>query len=103
MLAAAIFASSVSSGTSPVPVTADAPPPPIAAPAPTPQVATPRPAQLFPDVADNGEFGAPMIETAPVDAGSDAPVPIPADPYGTEASGGRQFNAVPGRAYPIPR
>ncbi len=103
MLAAAIFTSSLTPGASPAPVAPEAPAPQIATPPPAVQVASPRPAQIFPDETDNLDFGAPMIETAPIDAGADAPAPVSADPYGAEASGGRQFNPKPGEAYPIPR
>ncbi len=106
MLAAAMFAGSVT----PDPRLAQAGheeagnlPPQTAAPAPVPQsspVVRPAPV-VFPDSGDE-VFGAPMIETTPaevVDTAGIAPLP-----NGEQSeSNGRQFNAQPGRSYPIPR
>lgn len=107
MLAAAIFASSVTTGTGPVPA-APAQPAPVAAPvaAPPPQAplaSAPRPATVFPEDTGDVDFGAPMIEAVPVETGLADPAVNTAAPDSAEAAGGRQFNAQPGRAYPIPR
>jgi len=100
MLAAAIFASSVTTGTGPVP----AAPAPVAAPPPPAAVASaPRPAAVFPEDTGDVDFGAPMIEAVPVETGLADPAVNTAVPDSAEAGGGRQFNAKPGRAYPIPR
>lgn len=102
MLAAAIFASSVAPGTSPAPVAPAAPPPVVVAPPPAAQVTPPPPAQVFPEDSGDVDFGAPMIETAPVDTGVSDAAAVPAAPGSAEEAGGRQFNARPGRSYPTP-
>jgi len=103
MLAAAIFASSVTTGTGPVPA-APVQPAPVAAPPPPAAVASaPRPATVFPEDTGDVDFGAPMIEAVPVETGLADPAVNTAAPDSAEAAGGRQFNAKPGRAYPIPR
>lgn len=104
MLAAAIFASSFSPGANPVPTAPEVAPPvaiaPVVAP---PQTTTPRPAPIFPEDSGDMTFGAPMIETTPVESGTGEDAPMSAAPDTAEATGGRQFNAKPGRVYPVPR
>lgn len=108
MLAAAIFASSFSPGATP-PSDAPAAQAPVhaapvaAAPAPAPQMAKRPPVSIFPEGSGDVEFGAPMIEAAPVGSGEGISGAITAAPDTAEASGGRQFLAKPGRTYPIPR
>lgn len=104
MLAAAIFASSVTTGTGPVPAAPAPATKPVAAPPPPAAVASaPRPAAVFPEDTGDVDFGAPMIEAVPVETGLADPAVNTAAPDSAEAAGGRQFNAQPGRAYPIPR
>lgn len=104
MLAAAIFASSVTTGTGPVPAAPAPVATPVAAPPPPAPVASaPRPATVFPEDTGDVDFGAPMIEAVPVETGLADPAVNTAAPDSAEAAGGRQFNAKPGRAYPIPR
>lgn len=103
MLAAAIFASSVTTGTGPVPAAPAQPAPVAAPPPPAPVASAPRPATVFPEDTGDVDFGAPMIEAVPVETGLADPAVNTAAPDSAEAAGGRQFNAQPGRAYPIPR
>lgn len=102
LLAAAMVASSVSPPTNPAPAApvaavAAAVPPPVqqAAPAPSPAV--------FADDSGDMQFGAPMIEAAPVESEFGDGTAVTSDPDSAEAAGGRQFNAKPGRPYPTPR
>lgn len=106
MLAAAIFASSVvpsvdpaAAGIAPAPVAVQAVP--AAPPQPAPQVVPSPPPPVLQDDSGDVQFGAPMIETTPVESGDSAP--IAPDPEGEESPAGRQFNSKPGRPYPIPR
>ena len=92
----------------PIPMNEPAQPAPVAAPvaAPPPPAAVasaPRPAAVFPEDTGDVDFGAPMIEAVPVETGLADPAVNTAVPDSAEAGGGRQFNAKPGRAYPIPR
>ncbi|MDM7955336.1 hypothetical protein [Blastomonas sp.] len=103
MLAAVIFASSMTPGTAPV---ADVPAEPVAAVAPAPParvLTAPRPAPIFPEESGDLTFGAPMIEAVPVESGTADPELSTAIPGSAEAQGGRQFYARPGRPYPTPR
>lgn len=103
MLAAAIFASSVTPGTGPV---AQAPAEPVAvvtAAPPASKVTAPRPAQIFAEDSANLDFGAPMTETTPMESGLADPAATTAAPDSAEAAGGRQFYSIPGRPNPIPR
>ena len=104
LLAAAVVASSVSPGTPRAPDTA--PPVPaqqiVAAP-PTQQAAPSPPQPVFADDSGDMQFGAPMIEAAPVEDSFGEAVASTADPDSAEAAGGRQFYAQPGRPNPIPR
>lgn len=103
MLAAAIFASSMTPGAGPTtqppaePVTV-APPPPA-----TRLAAAPATTQIFPEDAAQADFGAPMIEAVPVESGLADPPLSTAAPESAEAQGGRQFYSRPGQPYPIPR
>jgi hypothetical protein len=102
MLAAAIFASSVTPGGAPVteaPTGAEAAAPPPPARGATP----PKRAQIFPEQSGDVDFGAPMIEAVPIESGLADPALGAAAPDSAEAQGGRQFYAKPGRPYPVPR
>ena len=107
MLAAAIFASSVNTG----PVPAGAPVAPAAASetvppvvtAPPPQMVVTRPAPPPEEETGDTQFGAPMISTKPIAEAVAEPAPPVTDPDSALANGGRQYNARPGRNYPIPK
>jgi hypothetical protein len=107
LLAAAIVASSMPP-TTPAPEmvpAVHAPAVPVAQAAPPPPPPPP-PVQAEPDMADgtgDKKFGAPMIDTTPVEKRlADAPS-APGDTGDTEPSADQQFNAVPGSSYPVPR
>lgn len=103
MLAAAIFASSVTPSTDPA-EGAPAGPVAIATPPPAaPVAAAPQRTQIFPDQTGNLDFGAPMIETTPAESGMADPALSTAPAGSAEAAGGRQFYATPGRPFPVPR
>lgn len=105
MLAAAIFASSVAPSVNPAPTAPEVAPPVVTAPvvAPPQPVAAPQRAQIFPEETGDVQFGAPMIQTAPVESGQGDTAALSAAPDTADAAGGRQFNSKPGRAYPIPK
>lgn len=108
LLAAAIFASSVTTG----PVQVGAPVAPGEAPAAAPPVVAPVPPQPFiapppplpTEESGDTEFGAPMVSSRPVAEQAAEPAPIVTDPDSALANGGRQFNArnTP-HNYPIPK
>lgn len=108
LLAAAIFASSVTPSAVPG-SPSDAPvvtpvATPGAAPTVQPQVATsPKPTPVFEAESGDTVFGAPMVSTAPMASTRTEPPPTVTDPDSALANGGRQFNAKPGRPYPIPK
>lgn len=105
LLAAAIFASSVTPGTAP----GDASSAPVAAPVVTPSSQPPQPStsaqstSVFEAESGDTVFGAPMVSTAPMSTTSAEPPPIFTDPDSAVANGGKQINAKPGRPYPTPR
>ncbi|WP_430386630.1 hypothetical protein [Blastomonas fulva] len=103
MLAAAIFASSMTPGTMPAPAAPQQPAQVVAAPPPAPVAAAPRPAAVFPEDTGDIDFGAPMIEAVPVETGLADPAVNTAAPDSAEAAGGRQFYARPGSPNPVPR
>lgn len=105
MLAAAIFASSVAPEIEPAAGAPAIAPEVATSPAVAPPIkaAAPRPVQVFGDTSGDMSFGAPMIETTPVESGMGEDGPISAAPESAEASGGRQFYSIPGRPNPIPR
>lgn len=107
LLAAAIFASSVTTG--PVPV--GAPIPASEAPSATPPLVTPVPPQPAiappppaPEETGDTQFGAPMVSNKPVAEHAAEPAPIVTDPDSALANGGRQYNArnTP-HNFPIPK
>lgn len=100
MLAAAIFASSVGPAAQPAAPVGTVTPVIAAPPQATTAATSPSPAPDFADDSGDSQFGAPMIESTPVD--SVDPAPLPADAEAINEAGGRQFYARPGRPYPIP-
>ncbi|GGB51373.1 hypothetical protein GCM10010833_02610 [Blastomonas aquatica] len=112
MLAAAMFASSFSPRKAPASEGPSAQAPvdsaPVAAtPAPALRMAGGPPVSIFPEGSGDVDFGAPMIEAAPVESGQGVSGAITAAPDTApdtaEASGGRQFYARPDQPNPIPR
>jgi len=102
MLAALIFASSVTPNPDLAATDAPVAAPPVSAPPPVmPPPRQPRPAPVFAEDSGDETFGAPMIEAVPVDSGDVAA--ISPDPDNGEDTGGQQYTAKPGRSYPIPR
>ncbi|MFN3475114.1 MAG: hypothetical protein ACK4ZW_13820 [Blastomonas sp.] len=102
MLAAAIFASSMTPGAGPT-TQAPAEPVPVAPPPAARMAAAPATTQIFPEDPAQADFGAPMIEAVPVESGLADPALSTAAPESAEGQGGRQFYARPGRPYPVPR
>ncbi len=105
LLAAAIFASSVTPSTVPgAPSNAPVvPPSPGAAPTvQQPPSAPSQPTAVFAEESGDTVFGAPMVSTAPMATSSTEAPPVVSDPDSAIGNGGRQFNARPGRPYPIP-
>lgn len=103
LLAAAIFASSVTPSTVPGAPSSAPAVTPGATPTAQPQPSAPsQPTAVFAEESGDTVFGAPMVSTAPMSTSSAEPPPIITDPDSAIANGGKQFTAKPGRIYPTP-
>lgn len=103
LLAAAIFASSITPG----PVQPDgsavpAPAAPLVVQPAAPVVSSSQPRSVFEEESGDTQFGAPMILTEPQAEVNAEPEPMPSGAQNGPINGGRPFVPRPGMPHPLP-